>query len=235
MGRVLLVEDDADIAAPLARALQRDDHDVVVCADGFEALEAARSVTPDLVVLDLGLPGMDGVDVCRTLRAEGNRVPVLMLTARAAEMDAVVGLDAGADDYVAKPFRARELMARIRSLLRRGARVGEAQITVQDVTIDSQARKAWLGGTPLTLSVKEFDLLYVLMRDAGATVSREQLMRDVWHTNWYASSKTLDMHVSWLRKKLGDPATRPRYITTVRGVGLRFETGIDHFAEVADS
>jgi DNA-binding response OmpR family regulator len=227
MGKVLLVEDDLAIAEPLARALRRDDHHVMVCGDGIEALAAARNTDPDLVVLDLGLPGMDGLEVCRILRAEGNRVPVLMLTARAAEMDAVVGLDIGADDYVAKPFRAKELMARIRSLMRRGTTVGRSKITVQDITLEPEARRVSVDGRPITLSVKEFDLLYALIREAGTTVTRERLMRDVWHTTWYASSKTLDMHVSWLRRKLGDSATKPRYITTVRGVGLRFETGED--------
>jgi DNA-binding response OmpR family regulator len=227
MGKVLLVEDDLAIAEPLARALRRDDHHVMVCGDGIEALAAARNTDPDLVVLDLGLPGMDGLEVCRILRAEGNRVPVLMLTARAAEMDAVVGLDIGADDYVAKPFRAKELMARIRSLMRRGTTVGRSKITVQDVTLEPEARRVSVDGRPITLSVKEFDLLYALIREAGTTITRERLMRDVWHTTWYASSKTLDMHVSWLRRKLGDSATKPRYITTVRGVGLRFETGED--------
>jgi DNA-binding response OmpR family regulator len=231
MGKVLLVEDDLAIAEPLARALRRDDHEVMVCGDGLQALEAARQTDPDLVVLDLGLPGMDGMEVCRILRAEGNRVPVLMLTARAAEMDVVVGLDIGADDYVSKPFRAKELMARIRSLMRRGSPVGPSRITVQDVTLEPQARRVMVGGRTIGLSVKEFDLLHALIREAGTTVTRERLMRDVWHTNWYASSKTLDMHVSWLRRKLGDSAQNPRYITTVRGIGLRFETGLDPFSQ----
>jgi DNA-binding response OmpR family regulator len=235
MGKVLLVEDDLAIAEPLARALRRDEHEVMVCGDGVQALEAARVTDPDLVVLDLGLPGMDGIEVCRILRAEGNRVPVLMLTARAAEMDTVVGLDIGADDYVAKPFRAKELMAGIRSLMRRGTPAGPTKITVQDVMVEPEARRVSVAGKQITLSVKEFDLLYALIREAGTTVTRERLMRDVWHTHWYASSKTLDMHVSWLRRKLGDSAQNPRYITTVRGVGLRFETGIDPLAGVFES
>lgn len=235
MGKVLLVEDDLAIAEPLARALRRDDHEVLVCGDGVKALDAARSSDPDLVVLDLGLPGMDGIEVCRTLRAEGNHVPVLMLTARAAEMDVVVGLDIGADDYVTKPFRAKELMARIRSLMRRGTPPGPTRFTVQNVTVEAEARRAFVGDQQLQLSVKEFDLLYALIRDAGNTVTRERLMRDVWHTHWYSSSKTLDMHVSWLRRKLGDSAQEPRYITTVRGVGLRFETGDDPLRSVFET
>jgi DNA-binding response OmpR family regulator len=228
MGRVLLVEDDLAIAEPLARALRRDEHDVTLCSDGFEALEQARRTDPDLVVLDLGLPGMDGIEVCRALRSEGNKVPVLMLTARAGEMDVVVGLDVGADDYVSKPFRAKELMARIRSLLRRGSSSAPTRIEVQDVVVEPESRRVTVDGRPVSLSVKEFDLLLALIRDAGTTVTRDRLMRDVWHTQWYASSKTLDMHVSWLRRKLGDSAQHPRYITTVRGVGLRFETGEPH-------
>jgi DNA-binding response OmpR family regulator len=139
-------------------------------------------------------------------------------------MDVVVGFEMGADDYVAKPFRSKELMARIRSLLRRG-QVGELNtLRVQDVVLDASARKAWVGTRELTLSRMEFDLLHALMREHGTTIPRERLMREVWHTHWYGSSKTLDMHVSWLRRKLGDSATDSRYISTVRGVGLRFES-----------
>ena len=198
MGRVLLVEDDLAIAQPLARALEREGHDVNVAADGLE--------------------------VCRTLRSEDARLPILILTARGSEMDVVVGFEMGADDYVSKPFRSKELMARIRSLLRRG-QVGEINtIRVQDVVLDANARKAWVGTRELTLSRMEFDLLHALMREHGTTVPRERLMREVWNTHWYGSSKTLDMHVSWLRRKLGDSATDSRYISTVRGVGLRFES-----------
>ena len=175
----------------------------------------------DLVVLDLGLPGMDGLEVCRRLRAEGKGTPVLVLTARADEVDTVVGLDAGADDYVTKPFRLAELLARVRALLRR--RSGDTTTAVQGVRMDVESRRAWLGEEELTLTAKEFDLLRVLLRDAGKVVTRDQLMREVWDTAWWGSTKTLDMHVSWLRKKLADDANNPRYITTVRGVGFRFE------------
>ncbi len=224
MGRVLLVEDDLAIAQPLARALEREGHDVQVAAEGKAALAQVRAGNQDLVVLDLGLPDLDGLEVCRTLRSEDARLPILILTARGSEMDVVVGFEMGADDYVSKPFRSKELMARIRSLLRR-AQVGELNtLRVQDVVLDADARKAWVGTRELTLSRMEFDLLHALMSEHGTTIPRERLMREVWHTHWYGSSKTLDMHVSWLRRKLGDSATDSRYISTVRGVGLRFES-----------
>jgi DNA-binding response OmpR family regulator len=159
--------------------------------------------------------------VCRRLRGDGQVIPVLVLTARADEVDTVVGLDAGADDYVTKPFRLAELLARVRALLRRGApEVGHG---IRGVRIDIESHRAWMGDNELQLTAKEFDLLRVLIRDAGRVVTRDQLMREVWDTTWWTSTKTLDMHISWLRKKLGDDATNPRYITTVRGVGFRFE------------
>ena len=224
MGRVLLVEDDLAIAQPLVRALEREGHAVQIAAEGKSALAQVRAGNQDLVVLDVGLPDLDGLEVCRTLRSEDARLPILILTARGSEMDVVVGFEMGADDYVSKPFRSKELMARIRSLLRRG-QVGELNtLRVQDVVLDADARKAWVGTRELTLSRMEFDLLHALMREHGTTIPRERLMREVWHTHWYGSSKTLDMHVSWLRRKLGDSATDPRYISTVRGVGLRFES-----------
>jgi DNA-binding response OmpR family regulator len=219
---VLLAEDDSAISEPLARALRREGYDVTVREDGPAALATASGGGVDLLVLDLGLPGMDGLEVCRRLRSEGSALPVLVLTARADEVDTVVGLDAGADDYVTKPFRLAELLARVRALLRRGAAELAAQ-GVKDVRIDVDSRRAWIGSRELTLTAKEFDLLRVLLRDAGKVVTRETLMREVWDTSWWGSTKTLDMHVSWLRRKLGDDAAHPRYIATVRGVGFRFE------------
>jgi DNA-binding response OmpR family regulator len=219
MTRVLLAEDDAAIAEPLARALRREGYEVDVRTDGREALAGATEGV-DLLVLDLGLPGMDGLEVCRELRAQGQTVPVLVLTARADEVDTVVGLDAGADDYVTKPFRLAELLARARALLRRGGHEASAPVRVR---IDAEARRAFLDETELHLTAKEFDLLRVLVREAGRVVPREQLMREVWDADWYGPTKTLDMHVSWLRRKLGDDAGQPRFIATVRGVGFRFE------------
>ena len=227
---VLLVEDDDGIANPLSAALRGDGHEVVRVATGGDALRAAaRGVSA--VVLDLGLPDIDGVDVCRRLREVAPGTPVLMLTARTSEADIVVGLDAGADDYVTKPFRLAELLARLRALLRRAtaepARGSHKVVTAQDVRVDLDARRAWMGDDELDLTPKEFDLLAVLVSDAGAVVGRERLMREVWDTNWFGSTKTLDMHVSWLRRKLGDDANQPRYITTIRGVGFRFASGAE--------
>jgi DNA-binding response OmpR family regulator len=223
MTRVLLAEDDASISEPLARALRREGYEVEVREDGPTALDAGLQGGVDLVVLDLGLPGMDGLEVARRLRAEGHAVPILVLTARADEVDTVVGLDAGADDYVTKPFRLAELLARVRALLRRGS--PDSGTAARGVRIDVESHRAFLGDEELNLTAKEFDLLRVLVRDAGRVITREQLMREVWDTTWWSSTKTLDMHISWLRKKLGDDAANPRFISTVRGVGFRFERG----------
>ena len=222
MTTVLLAEDDAAISDPLARALRRQGYDVHLAETGPDALAGARK--SDLVVLDLGLPGMDGLEVCRTLRGEGLQVPVLVLTARSSEIDAVVGLDAGADDYVSKPFRTAELMARIRALLRRG-RPDLDVIRVQDLVIETASRRAWQGDEELMLSLRQFDLLAFLASHPGEALSREEIMRQVWQTSWIASTKTVDMHVSWLRRALSESASTPRYITTIRGVGFRFEEG----------
>ncbi|MFJ8044648.1 response regulator transcription factor [Kitasatospora sp. NPDC096147] len=219
---VLLAEDDPAISEPLARALRREGYDVLVREEGPAALAAGLTEDVDLIVLDLGLPEMDGLEVARRLRAEGRTCPVLVLTARADEVDTVVGLDAGADDYVTKPFRLAELLARVRALLRRG-NVDQLTTGAHGVKIDVESHRAWLGEEELTLSAKEFELLRVLVRDAGRVVTREEIMRQVWDTTWWTSTKTLDMHISWLRKKLGDDAANPRYISTVRGVGFRFE------------
>lgn len=220
MTRVLLAEDDPAISDPLARALRREGYEVTVHESGPGALYASES-SPDLVILDIGLPGMDGLEVCRRMRASGSAVPVLILTARADEVDTVVGLDAGADDYVTKPFRLAELLARARALLRRSPHDLPTRPLVR---IDLEARRAFIGTEELQLTVKEFDLLAVLVRERDRVVPREQLMREVWATEWFGSTKTLDMHVSVLRRKLGDDAAQPRFITTVRGVGFRFES-----------
>ncbi len=225
MTRVLLAEDDPAIAEPLARALGREGYDVVVQGTGQGAIDEVPSA--DLLILDLGLPDMDGLDVARWVRGRGLATPVLVLTARADEVDLVVGLDAGADDYVTKPFRLAELLARVRALLRRTQADGvdDEELTAKDVRMDLAAHRAFQGERELHLTAKEFELLRVLVRDAGSVVSREQLMREVWDSDPTGSTKTLDMHVSWLRRKLGDDANDPRYISTVRGMGFRFESG----------
>ncbi|NLI19266.1 MAG: response regulator transcription factor [Actinomycetales bacterium] len=224
MTTVLLVEDDPAIAEPLARALTREGYTVRSHGTGQAALDDLADV--GLVVLDLGLPDMDGLDVARKIRSQGMNVPILILTARADEVDLVVGLDAGADDYVTKPFRLAELLARVRALLRRvgGDLTDEDELVAQDVRVDVGAHRAFQAKRELQLTAKEFELLRVLLRDAGSVVGRETLMREVWGSDPAGSTKTLDMHVSWLRRKLGDDANDPHYITTVRGMGFRFET-----------
>lgn len=223
MTTVLLVEDDPAIAEPLSRALGREGYEVRSHGTGRGALNDYADA--ELIILDLGLPDMDGLEVAREVRQSGSSVPILILTARTDEVDMVVGLDAGADDYVTKPFRLAELLARVRALLRRaGADYSDENVEAQDVRIDVNAHRAFHGERELQLTAKEFDLLRVLVRDAGSVVSRSTIMSEVWGSDPSGSTKTLDMHVSWLRRKLGDEATHPRYITTVRGMGFRFET-----------
>jgi len=214
---VLLAEDDTAIAEPLSRALQREGHRVVRVGNGPAALHRADDGEVDLLVLDLGLPEMDGLEVCRRLRRTRPDLPVLMLTARADEVDFVVGLDAGADDYVAKPFRLAELLARVRALLRRSV---PDVLEVAGVRMELSARRVLVEGDEVTLANKEFELLRVLLHRAGQVVSREEILREVWNAPELKTSKTLDMHMSWLRRKIGSAR-----IVTVRGVGFRFNIG----------
>jgi DNA-binding response OmpR family regulator len=221
--KILVVEDEQSIADPLAHALEREGFAPVVAATAAEALQAVRGRVPDLVLLDVMLPDGSGFDVCRELRRR-SRVPIIMLTARGEEADRVIGLELGADDYVVKPFSAREVVARIRAVLRR-AETGPAEpgpIEIGEVRLDPAKREVRRGGTPVELSRKEFDVLELLMRAAGTVVKRERLIEQVWDTNWFGSTKTLDVHVSSLRRKLGDDANEPRYLHTIRGVGFRF-------------
>jgi DNA-binding response OmpR family regulator len=215
--RILIVEDEDAIAVPLAEGLSREGFEVTRVANGADAL---TSPEPDLVLLDLRLPDMDGLDVCRELRAR-SRVPIIVVTAKGEEVDRVVGLEVGADDYVVKPFGLRELVARIRAVSRRaGARSeggDDGPIAVGPLAIDLRAHRATLDGDEIALTAKEFDLLTLLAREAGAVVSRERILVEVWNTTWYGSAKTIDVHVASLRRKLGDPG----WIETVRGVGLR--------------
>lgn len=221
---MLLAEDDEAIAAPLSRALEREGYQVRIAPNGEDALHQVLTGTWDLLLLDLGLPGMDGLEVCRQIRSKKLDVPVLMLTARTDEVDFVVGLDAGADDYVGKPFRLAELLARVRALLRRhGGPSDEASIEIGGLLLDKPARRVLLDGKELSLANKEYELLKLLMEHAGEVVSRDQIQREVWGDVDLRGSKTLDMHMSWLRRKIGDEGRElSRRISTVRGVGFRF-------------
>jgi DNA-binding response OmpR family regulator len=214
--RVLLVEDDDAIAEPLVKRLDREGFTVQRVATGTAALAAPPA---DLVLLDLGLPDIDGYEVCRRLRATSS-VPIIVITARGDEIDRVLGLELGADDYLVKPFGIRELIARIRAVLRRAAPGGpEPADTVVhgDLEVDTRTRRVLVAGEEITLTRKEFDLLALLAADPGATRTREEILEQVWDPHWYGPTKTLDVHVASLRKKLGDPTI----VETVRGVGFR--------------
>jgi DNA-binding response OmpR family regulator len=212
---ILVVEDEDAIADPLVDGLRREGYDVARVATGEAALEAASPA--DVVLLDLRLPDVDGLDVCRQIR-ERSRVPIIVLTARGEEADRVVGLELGADDYVVKPYGLRELIARIRAVMRRTASLGASgPLRVGGLEVDERARRATLDGCELELTPKEFDLLVALARDPGAAISRRRLLSEVWQTSWYGSAKTIDVHVAALRRKLGDPG----WIETVRSVGFR--------------
>ncbi len=226
MTRVLLAEDDPAISEPLARALRREGYEVDVREDGAAALEGAKE-NPDLVLLDLGLPDIDGLEVCRRLRAAHPLLPILILTARETEMDVVAGLDAGADDYLVKPVRLSELLARVRAQVRRGSAEAEAptpdvRLVAGPLTVDPEARRAWHGEEELELRRKEFDLLHLLVAEAGRVLTRERIMREVWETEWLGATKTLDTHILTLRGKLGEPPL----ITTLRGIGYRLDADL---------
>ena len=223
--RILLIEDEESISEPLERALGREGFDVSVAATAAEGRERFRDDRPDLVLLDVMLPDGDGRDLLREIRGL-SRTPVVMLTARGEELERVLGLELGADDYVTKPFSSAELAARVRAVLRRAeappADAESAVLEAGDVRMELERHEASLGGKPLELTVKEYELLRMLLEHAGRVVTREQLIREVWDTSWFGSTKTLDVHVSALRRKLGDDPANPRYIRTVRGVGFRF-------------
>lgn len=216
---MLLVEDDDTIADPLSKGLQREGFDIERVSSGTAAMEAPQ---PDVVLLDLGLPDIDGYEVCRRMRATSD-VPILFLTARSDEIDRVVGLELGADDYVVKPFGFRELVARIRAVVRRRgperrqASNGGSPLRVDGLEVDRRARRVVLGGGEIDLTPKEFDLVALLVTDPGAVFERRRIMEEVWGHPWYGPTKTLDVHVASVRKKLGDPG----WIETVRGVGFR--------------
>lgn len=224
VSRLLLVEDDDAIAGPLVRALAAQGYDVERVGGGVAAIDRVAAGDVDLVLLDLTLPDRDGLDVCRDLRRVGSDVQIVMLTARSDELDLVVGLDAGADDYVTKPFRVAELLARVRARLREATSERRSEpVAAGEVRVDVAAHRAHHGDRELDLTPTEFELLALLVAEAGRVVPREEIMRTVWGPDWYGSTRTLDVHVSALRRKLDDDPTRPRMLTTVRGVGFRFE------------
>jgi DNA-binding response OmpR family regulator len=217
--RVLVVEDDTEIAGVLRRALARDDYEVRLAGDGEAALEQAGVFQPDAVVLDLGLPGLDGMEVCRRLRAEdGGDVPILMLTARDAVQDRVEGLDSGADDYLVKPFERTELLARLRALLRRRPPRGSAYLVSGDLRLNPDTREVMRGERQLRLTSREFELLEHLMRNERLVVSRDQLLEEVWDYEPFAETNTVDVFISNLRRKL-EAGGEPRVLHTVRGSG----------------
>jgi DNA-binding response OmpR family regulator len=225
MSRILLVDDEPLITDSLTYSLQREGFEVKAVGDGPDALKEVKDFMPDLIVLDIMLPTMSGIEVCRRLRKD-SAVPVIMLTARGEEIDRVLGLEVGADDYLAKPFSFRELLARIRSILRRvelDRQVTQLQpVTLGDLSLDPVARRVYKGKQELQLSAREFDLLTTLIKNAGRALSREELLSEVWGEDWIGDPRTLDVHVRWLRLKVEDDPASPVYIQTVRGHGYRF-------------
>ena len=224
MKTILLVEDDKTLRKTLAYNLSQENYRVIQTDDGAEALALARKQSPDLIVLDVMLPTLDGFSVCRILRNESD-VPIVILTARGNEVDRIVGLELGADDYIVKPFSLGEFLARVRAVLRRAptARKVVDRLESGDLVLDLISRRATRNGEELHLTHKEFDLLATLMRNQGAVLSRDLLLERVWGYDYAVRTKTVDVHVRWLREKIEDEPSRPRRIVTVRGVGYRFE------------
>ena len=222
---VLVVEDEATLVSTLSYNFRKNGFNVITATDGIAGLQAARRELPDVIVLDLMLPKMDGLEVCRRLRADSD-VPILMLTAKGEELDRVVGLEMGADDYLTKPFGMRELMARVRALLRRSRqRAPEAdatKISAGGIELDTRGRTVHKDGVEVTLKPKEFDLLFFLAKNAGQVFTREQLLEHVWGYEFFGGSRTVDVHVRWLREKLEKDPAHAAHILTVRGVGYKF-------------
>ncbi len=224
MKKILLVEDDETMRKTLTFNLEKEGYKVEQTRDGAEALALARDINPDLIVLDVMLPSLDGLSVCRILRKELD-VSIVMLTARDSEVDRIVGLELGADDYIVKPFSLGEFLARVRAVLRRSPsmRAVTDQLESGDLLLDLIARRAFRDESELRLTHKEFDLLASLMRNQGAVLSRDLLLEKVWGYQYSAETKTVDVHVRWLREKIEDDPSQPKRIITVRGVGYRFE------------
>lgn len=222
--RVLLIEDDQSIGAGLAHLLESEGYAVAWEQAAYHGLSTAADGEVDVVLLDLGLPDLDGLEVCRRLRADHPALPIIVITARTSEVDAVIGLDAGADDYVTKPFRLAELLARVRSQERRLERQRTAEpVVAGEIELNPQARMVSANGEHLALSRKEFDLLALLLSESGRVVTREQIIDVVWDRHWYGSTKTLDMHIVTLRRKLAAARVERARITTLRGVGYRLD------------
>ncbi|MGW5668273.1 response regulator transcription factor [Micromonospora sp. NPDC003776] len=223
MARLLLIEDDLTIRTPLLRALRERGHAVAAASTAMEGLRDALDDRPDLVVLDLGLPDLDGRELLRMLRAVST-VPVIVATARDDETEVVRMLDAGADDYLVKPFTAAQLDARARAVLRRSAgEPGVAALVVGGLRVDPRSRQVTLDGAPVELTPREFDLLHHLAARPGQVVTKRELLTEVWRIPYGGADKTVDVHLSWLRRKLGESAQQPRYLHTVRGVGVRLD------------
>ncbi len=226
MPKILIVEDEATVRDTLALNLRAEAFDVLTAADGVTGLQLAREQPPDLIILDLMLPELDGLSLCRMLRRDSN-VPIIMLTARGTEMDRITGLETGADDYVVKPFSLGELLARVRAQLRRAGgekrALAATQLQADNLTLDLVARRARLGASELKLTNREFDLLAELMRNQGAVLSRDLLLTRVWGYDYVGDSHTVDVHIRWLREKIEEDPSSPQRITTLRGVGYRFE------------
>ncbi|MFM9378441.1 winged helix-turn-helix domain-containing protein [Gordonia sp. VNK21] len=228
MTHVLIVEDEEALADPLAFLLRKEGFEASIVNDGAEALSTFERVGPDIVLLDLMLPGVSGTEICKSIRARSS-VPVIMVTARDSEIDKVVGLELGADDYVTKPYSARELIARIRAVLRRGATAVEDEVQsagvleVDPVRMDVQRHTVSVDGTEITLPLKEFDLLEYLLRNAGRVLTRSQLIDRVWGADYVGDTKTLDVHVKRLRSKIEPDPGHPRHLITLRGLGYKFE------------
>ena len=227
MTSILLVEDETNVRETLALNLRAEGYAVATAADGEAGLQMAREKEHDLIVLDVMLPGLDGLSICRLIRKD-SRVPILMLTARGTEVDKIVGLESGADDYIVKPFGLGEFLARVRAALRRASSAtpgssARDRLESLDLSLDLISRRAYKGGSELKLTHKEFDLLAELMRNIGAVLSRDLLLQKVWSYEFVGDSRTVDVHVRWLREKIEADPSRPARIITIRGVGYRFE------------
>jgi DNA-binding response OmpR family regulator len=223
--KILVVDDEPTLVATLKYNLERENFQVRTASDGEQALDLTRSSQPDLIVLDMMLPGVSGLEVCRILRKE-TKAPILMLTAKDSEVDKVVGLELGADDYVTKPFGMQELMARVRALIRRAGTGSQNEgntATAGDISIDVLRREATRAGEPVHLKPKEFDLLLYFMRHPGRAFTREQLLNDIWGYEFVGDTRTVDVHIRWLRQKIEEVPGEPKRLVTVRGTGYRFE------------